>query len=128
MFSRALHFANRQTWKISCGVIYTKKPKFLKSQNFWEIQLKSYPCKIFETKLLLYMPVWNKLVVRLTCNMHCVKSVHFRNFSWFVFSRIRTEYGKIEYLSVFSPNAGKYGPEKPLIRTLFTQWFLACLW
>ena len=26
-----------------------------------------------------------------------------------------------EYLSVFSPNAGKYGPEKLLIRTLFTQ-------
>ena len=27
---------------------------------------------------------------------------------YFVFSRIRTEYGEI---SVFSPNAGKYGPE-----------------
>ena len=25
------------------------------------------------------------------------------------FSRIRTEYGEIEYLSVFSPNAGKCG-------------------
>ena len=29
-------------------------------------------------------------------------------FFWSVFSRIRTEYGEI----VFSPNAGKYGPEK----------------
>ena len=26
-----------------------------------------------------------------------------------------------EYISVFSPNAGKYGPEKLRIRTLFTQ-------
>ena len=26
--------------------------------------------------------------------------------------------------SVFSPNAGKYGPEKLQIRTLFTQWYL----
>ena len=28
------------------------------------------------------------------------------------------------YLSTFSPNAGKYGPEKLQIRTLSTQWFL----
>ena len=27
-----------------------------------------------------------------------------------------------EYLSVFNPNARKYGPEKLRIRTLFTQW------
>ena len=27
-----------------------------------------------------------------------------------------------KYLSVLSPNAGKYGPEKLRIRTLFTQW------
>ena len=27
-----------------------------------------------------------------------------------------------EYLSVFSPNAGKYRPEQFQIRTLFTQW------
>ena len=27
-----------------------------------------------------------------------------------------------EYFFVFSPNAGKYGPEKFRIRTLFTQW------
>ena len=28
------------------------------------------------------------------------------------------------YLSVFSPNAGKYGPENLRVRTLFTQWFI----
>ena len=29
-----------------------------------------------------------------------------------------------EYLSVFSPNAGKYGPEKLRIWTIFSQWEL----
>ena len=36
-------------------------------------------------------------------------------FSWSVFSRIWTEYGEV------CPNAGKYGPEKLRIRTLFMQ-------
>ena len=39
--------------------------------------------------------------------MHCVKSFQIRIFFWFVFFHIR-------YLSVFSPNVGKYGPEKTL--------------
>ena len=44
---------------------------------------------------------------------HCIKSVQIRSFFWSVFSRIRTEYGEILYISsVFSPNAGKYEPEK----------------
>ena len=29
---------------------------------------------------------------------HCVKSVQIQNFFWFVFSRIRTEYGEIRSL------------------------------
>ena len=36
---------------------------------------------------------------------HCVKFVQIQSFFWSVFSRIRT-------VSVFSPNTGKYGPEK----------------
>ena len=58
---------------------------------------------------------------------HCVKSVQIRRFFCSVFSRIRTEYGEIlrilslRYLSVFSPNAGKYGPEKtPYLDTFHT--------
>ena len=45
---------------------------------------------------------------------HCVKSFQIRSFFWSVFSRIRTEYGVFSgpYLSVFSPNVGKYRPEK----------------
>ena len=38
---------------------------------------------------------------------------------------LRTEYGEILRISWYSgPNAGKYGPEKLRIRTLFTQ----CTW
>ena len=39
----------------------------------------------------------------------------YSEFFWSVFSRI-------QYLSVFSPNAGKYGPEKLQIRIHFRQW------
>ena len=39
-------------------------------------------------------------------------------FFWSLFSRIWSEYGD---LLVFSPNAGKYGPEKLCIWTIFTQ-------
>ena len=33
----------------------------------------------------------------------------------------------MEYLSVYSPNAGKCGPEKLRIRTIFTQWVFPLL-
>ena len=39
---------------------------------------------------------------------HCVKSVKIRSFFRSVFSCIRTEYGDL----LFSPNTGKYRPEK----------------
>ena len=44
-----------------------------------------------------------------------MKSVQIRSFFWSVFSYIQSEYEEMlrtPYLSVFSPNAGKYGPEK----------------
>ena len=44
--------------------------------------------------------------------LHCVKCVQIRSFFWPVFPSIRTEYGDTKYISVFSPNAGKYGTEK----------------
>ena len=40
----------------------------------------------------------------------------YSKFFWFVFSSIRTS-----YLSIFSLNAGKYGPEKFRTQTRFTQ-------
>ena len=44
----------------------------------------------------------------------------YSDFFWSIFSRIWTFFTL--YLSVCSPNAGKYGPEKLRIRPLFTQW------
>ena len=44
----------------------------------------------------------------------------YSGFSCFVFARIWAEYGDTPYLSVFSPNARKYGPEKLRMLTLFT--------
>ena len=58
---------------------------------------------------------------------HCVKCVQIRSFFWSVFSRIWTEYGEILYLSVFSPNAGKYGPEKTYLDTFHTVYFISPL-
>ena len=57
------------------------------------------------------------------CNgKHYVKSVHIRSHSgpYFFAFGLKTE-RSLAYLSVFSPNAGKYGPECLRIRTLFTQ-------
>ena len=46
----------------------------------------------------------------------------YSEFYWSVFSHIWTEYRDISILlSIFSPNAGKYGSENLRIRTLFTQ-------
>ena len=52
-----------------------------------------------------------------------MKSVQIRIICWSVFSRIRTEYVRIdtEYLSLVIPNTGKYGPEKtPYLDTFHT--------
>ena len=43
--------------------------------------------------------------------IHCVKSVQTRSFLWSLFSCIRTEYVE-NTKKIFSPNTGKYGPEK----------------
>ena len=51
-------------------------------------------------------------------HIHCVKSVPSRSFSGPHFPAFGLN---MEYLSVFSLNAGKYGPAKPRIRTLFMQ-------
>ena len=56
---------------------------------------------------------WSNFVLNYTSKTtHCVKSVQIRSFFWSVFSRIWTEYRDTKYLSVFSANAGKCGPEK----------------
>ena len=54
--------------------------------------------------------------------MHCLKSVRIQSFSgpYFPAFGLNTERAT-PYFFVFSPNAGKYGPEKLRIRTLFMQ-------
>ena len=48
--------------------------------------------------------------------IHCVKSVRIRSFfPCFPAFKLNT--------SVFSPNVGKYGPEKLRLQTFFTQWY-----
>ena len=46
-------------------------------------------------------------------------------FFWSVFFRIWTEYQKLQYLSIFIPNAEKYRPEKLQILRLFTYCYSA---
>ena len=58
--------------------------------------------------------------------LHCVKSVHIWSFSRLHLPPfgLNTEGYGVSSLSVFSLNAGKYGPEKLRIQTLFTQcWY-----
>ena len=50
-----------------------------------------------------YLPSISSIAVRKKCP--------YSELFWSAFFRIRTEYGEIIYLSVFSPNAGKYWPE-----------------
>ena len=63
------------------------------------MELDSHYCLILQKRLS---------VLLLTSKM-LRKKCPYSELFWSVFSRIRTEYG--EYLSVFSPNAVKYGPE-----------------
>ena len=58
---------------------------------------------------------------------NCAKSVQIRSFLWSVFSCIRTEYGKILYLSIFSPNRRKYRPGKtPYLDTFHAVYTCLC--
>ena len=58
-------------------------------------------------------------IISWACLLDCMKSVQIRSFFWFVFSRIRTEYGDLLRKSVFSLNTGKCRPEKTLYLDTF---------
>ena len=58
---------------------------------------------------------------------HCVKIVQIRSFFWSVFSRIRTEYGEILHISLYSIQMRENtDQQKPRVWTLFMQ-YLHCL-
>ena len=61
----------------------------------------------------------HRCVTGSSINLHCVKSVHIQSFSGLYFPA----FGLNTERSVFSPNVGKCGPEKPRMRKLFTQCF-----
>ena len=55
-------------------------------------------------------------------NFHSVKSVQIYSFFWFVFSRIRTEYGELLRISPYSVQMRENTDQKKLrISILFTQ-------
>ena len=97
---------------------YSKKKTtiyFVKCHTFSIFQ-KTLKCKNSPRNCCLFAPSgssyyqYAKLCDTLC---HCVKSVQIRSFFWYVFSRIGTEYGDLPCKSpLFSPNTGKYGPEK----------------
>ena len=60
-------------------------------------------------------PVYTRHSLREKCT--------YSEFLWSVFSRPHSDVIQrdTDYLSVFSPNAGKYGPEKLRVWTQFTQ-------
>ena len=103
----------------------------IKNNNVYGVQAEYRTSlkKLSDKRKLRNFTAWKVDILRdiLTDLKHCVKNVRIWIFFWSVFSphsdwiRRDTEY--TEYLSVFSPNAGKYGPEKLRIRTLFTQCF-----
>ena len=54
---------------------------------------------------------------------HCVESVQILSFFWSLFSRIRTEYGKMLRISQYSVQMQENTDQKKLrIWTLFTRW------
>ena len=59
---------------------------------------------------------------------HCVKSVEIRGFFWSLFSRIRTEYGEIQSISLYSVRMRENTDQKMLrLWTHFTECTIFCL-
>ena len=69
-------------------------------------------CEMSES--IVFVPVCVHLSAYFSLTFPLREKCPYSEFFWSVFSRIRTEYGEI------LGNAGKYGPEKLRIRTLFT--------
>ena len=69
--------------------------------------------------------MYSKMSLAFDSNLYYVKSVQIWNLLWSVFSCIRSKCGDF---SVFSPNTGKYGPEKtPYLDTFHAVLFFILL-
>ena len=81
-------------------------------------------CQILSVLIFCMVLICNLFCKRWTIlgNRHCVKSVQIRSFFWSVFSRIRTEYGEMLRISLYSVRMRENTDQKKLpIWTLFTQ-------
>ena len=77
---------------------------------------------LIRKKFLLLLWYLFQLKISQGYEYHCVKSVQIRSFFWSVFSRIRTEYGEIFRISLYSVRLRENSDQKKLrIWTLFTQ-------
>ena len=83
------------------------------------------------SKLVVRMIYFSKILSSLLSNAeakfiwckmyHCLKSVRIRSFCGLYFPAFGLNTERYPFLSLFNPNAEKYGREKLLIWTLFTQ-------
>ena len=91
------------------------------------VVIKNYNGFIKLTKLYEKVESSVRILKSLKMDPLC-KMCLYSEFSQSVFSRIRTKYGEIQVsLCVFSVNAGKYGPGKLRIQTLFKQFHVTGL-
>ena len=103
---------------IKVSKIVQKCTKWLNGIAFSGAALKlksSFLIFLDSTKLII---VWIKITTFFK-PWNCAKSVQIRSYFWSVFSGMWTEYEEIRHLSLFSPNAGKYGPEITLYLDTF---------
>ena len=77
---------------------------FIRLSTFWE-HLFLHWC----VTILLYTEIHFSVNKK-----HCVKSVQIRSFFWSVVFRIRTEYGEIRSISLYSVRMRKYTDQKKL--------------
>ena len=85
-------------------------------ENFRKICIKIYrldPVKFLSAPGLAWQTALKKTEVKLELltDIHCVKSVHVWSYSGPYFPAFGLNTERMEYLFVFSSNAGKYGPE-----------------
>ena len=84
-----------------------------------------YKCYVPSKSMILWtfhvVRIWSGVRVKY---IHCVKSVQIRSIFW-VFSRIRTEYGELLCISPYSVRMRKNTDQKKLcIWAILTQWLI----
>ena len=82
---------------------------------------RGYRKSLKSTNGLIHKNDLSKIGVKSRKNIqaHCVKSVRIQSFLVRIFPHSDWIWGDITYLSVFSPNARKYGPQKLRLQTLY---------